>query len=129
MNVDIKAQWLAKLRDPATKQTTGTLNRAELETLYDGRVIPPGQCCLGVLCEIAADAGVVERSREEDKIIGYMEGSHLETGVLPLAVMRWAGIPDLNPAVMWEEEELGLAQLNDRGTPFSRIADIIEEQL
>ena len=125
MNADIKARWVAKLRDPATKQTTGTLNRA---ITSNDKHLPVGMCCLGVLCEIAADAGVVERRREGDGI-GYLEGRHIETGVLPLAVRRWARMPDENPIVVVDGESFTLSEINDRGTPFSRIADIIEEQL
>lgn len=41
MDPDLKAAWLAALRDPNAKQTTGVLRRA------DGSM-----CCLGVLCNV-----------------------------------------------------------------------------
>jgi hypothetical protein len=123
MNPEIKAQWVADLRSGEFEQGTGRLNR-------DGKL-----CCLGVLCEQAADAGVTDRA------IGDRETlySGLDN-VLPYTVTEWAGLPESNPKVTYVDDDHGegvrsLAALNDGAIPdarkrtFAEIADLIEGQL
>ncbi len=139
MNPEIKAEWVARLRDPETKQTKGTLNRITEARIHRGTV-PVGNCCLGVLCEIAAEKGVIERERhEEGGVIGYVDNikdeyghgnAYTETGVLPNLVREWAGLSSFNPNV----RDAGgrprrLANLNDAGTTFPVLADLIDAQL
>lgn len=129
MNADIKARWQQALRSGDYRQGVSRLRRRA-----DGG---DRFCCLGVLCELAVEAGVIEAPVESE--IGYRYGA---TGdllgdavYLPPAVAKWAGL-STNPAV---EHVVGheaggrmtrwstLAKLNDSKTPFSTIADLIEQ--
>ncbi len=140
MNPEIKAEWVARLRDPETKQTKGTLNRVTEDLDPYTGIVPVGNCCLGVLCEIAAEKGVIERERDEEGgVIGYVDKYEdedgvvhrdIETGVLPSVVREWAGLSSFNPNV----RDAGgrprrLANLNDAGTTFPVLADLIDAQL
>lgn len=154
MNPEIKAEWVAKLRDPSTQQTKGVLNRIVEDVVYryspDSReVLPVGMCCLGVLCEIAVEQGVIEHFHSDDEepgVIGYATAERgsdrilRETGVLPREVAIWAGV-NHNPSVPLpedaplpedvkaERDQATLAYLNDQGTPFPVLADLIEKGL
>jgi hypothetical protein len=46
---------------------------------------------------------------------------------LPLSVMKWVGVEEVNPYV--NSGSFTLAELNDAGTTFNEIADLIEEHL
>lgn len=99
-------------------------------------------CCLGVLCEMAAEDGVIERvdATGEGRVVKYRHqganGSHAT--FLPPAVIEWAGmVSDVEKTVVAEffYEEQGafgeiptdtLAYMNDNGTPFDEIADWME---
>lgn len=127
MNSTIKAKWLERLRDPEIKQGRGTL-KAEV----DGEML---YCCLGVLCEIAVEEGIIKEStfNEESNSYAYQNGVNteghpiVEFGVLPSNVARWAGFGgDVNP---WISGAGGLAAMNDDGKSFNDIADIIEENI
>lgn len=147
MDPEVKAQWLAALRNPETPQTTGTLNRLTPETRYredsnETYTVPAGLCCLGVLTEIAVglDLDLVERvtpvtgcveyryTKEDDEDASGSRTEY-ETGVLPSPVAAWAGLPDENPWIMDEDgRKTTVATLNDRGHTFAQIADLIEAQ-
>jgi hypothetical protein len=128
MNADIKAQWTAALRSGEYVQGHGYLNA-------DGKL-----CCLGVLCELAVKAEVIESTiSEHDSIITYGDK---EMDVLPPAVREWAGLPDSNrygnpnnPTVIKDDDEISLAELNDgeghaeRKHTFEEIADLIDAHL
>lgn len=123
MNPKIKAQWIARLRDPEAKQTSEVLERVD----ENGNVV--GQCCLGVLCQLAAEAGVVTRHP------GPTEGTmayrselidDCNSLTLPRVVMSWAGLPASNPDL---PGSTSLAELNDEGVTFPEIADLIERHL
>jgi hypothetical protein len=55
--------------------------------------------------------------------------------LLPEAAREWAGLEDANPYVSYLDDDdyddvyNGLADVNDNGFSFERIADLIEEQL
>ncbi len=144
MNPDIKARWVAALRDPEAKQAKGTLNRVQPPT--DPEAINPdrltvGQCCLGVLAEIAVAEGIttseVDERPDGERTTKYAdpytdrEGekvSDTASGVLPRIVRDWAGLPDTNPSVNHNGRHT-LAALNDDGFSFAEIADLIDAQL
>jgi hypothetical protein len=105
---EIRDQWVEALRSGRYAQGTGQLHK-------DDRY-----CCLGVLCELAAEAGVVEKEAI------YHDYSY--DGVfafLPDNVVQWAGLSDLDPKV----GDTYLSHLNDLGTPFPVIAQVIEDSL
>lgn len=130
--------WIDALRSDRFKQTEGSLHTVKervivLERHQDtGQVlrtktIPAGHCCLGVLCELAIEAGVeVEKSMIYGN--GYEELYDGKAGALPASVMDWAGMRtgdgDFKTKDMCNES---LAALNDAGKTFAEIADIIEE--
>lgn len=130
MEPEVKERWLAALRD-GRPQTTGVLHR--LESSDETR--PAGQCCLGVLTEIAKDEGiVVERPSDWPSRVAYgTPGGYGEAMILPEPVKTWAGLSDSNPDVLIRRTDVGtvqktcLAELNDAGVTFPEIADIIEK--
>lgn len=126
MNPEYKALWVDRLRNGGLLQGTGSLRRRiKGEDYY---------CCLGVLCEIAVEKGVVTRMPPS-----YVSGILTYDGeedFLPLSVRQAAGLDSPNPFVPNHEgisttgdyvpERLTLSWLNDTGYTFSEIADIIE---
>jgi hypothetical protein len=127
MHAAIKAQWLTALRGGEYEQGYGNLNQGNRF------------CCLGVLCDLATKAGVVEmrmvepipHDRADLAYIVYGESS----AVLPTSVAEWAGLHDhlgkLPTPIEGEHatEAYDLATVNDYlRWDFNRIADLIEEQ-
>jgi hypothetical protein len=115
VNPRVKALWLAALRSGKFKQGKRRLR------------IGDQHCCLGVLCEIAVEEGIVERVQDSfTEMYAYRgKGSgYEESSILPFPVAEWAGL-GVNPRA---GEEV-LAALNDRGVTFAAIADIIERDL
>lgn len=133
MNADKKARWVAALRSGDFPQTKGALSRPGTTT-YDR----PGFCCLGVLCELAADDGIIRRVSFSPEMNGYVaprpnsDEEYTETSILPPIVVKWAGL-DTSFGLEWDTDDghgsESLANLNDNGADFDRIADIIEERL
>lgn len=114
MNKRIKRLWVAALRSGEYKQGHGQLRRRK-DTF----------CCLGVLCNIHAQEHPDIAAKQKNQNV-YMG----EDGLLPDAVMRWAGLRQDNPELLNEKEQLVcLAELNDNGVKFSKIADLIEKRL
>lgn len=134
MNPEIKARWTAALRSGEYPQAKAFLR------------IPEGFCCLGVLCDLAVKHGIITQQSPDvhsfaDRFWEYGdEGNELD---LPQAVVEWAGLDGANPNVgpdLPDGARTGnpddmpfsgpnLAMLNDNGTPFAVIADIIDAQL
>src|SRR5678816_767057 len=111
MKQDIKDRWVAALRSGEYTQGAGYLNA-------NGKF-----CCLGVLCEIAYQDGIIEK-KVITNITYYGKGTGTFT-ILPMIVTEWAGLPGPNPTV----ETTSLGALNDLGASFQKIADLIEERL
>jgi hypothetical protein len=104
MNAKVKKQWIKALRSGKYNQTKGRLSNGK-----------GGFCCLGVLCDIS-------------KLGQWVNGQYLYEGqVLPPNVKEWAGLPDLNPTPV--EGGMSLAEMNDVGKSFDKIADLIEKYL
>ena len=138
MNQEIQALWTGALRSGDYTQGSGVL-----------KTQTGSFCCLGVLCELAVQAGVIPPVAEiksldaPDLTIDYQYGS--ETGVLPNAVQEWAGLNDsegtyeMTDAEMTERygkswdgatdyRKTSLINANDSyGKSFEQIADLIEE--
>lgn len=120
MDPNVKQIWTTALRSGKYQQTEGLLKRKE-----NGKW---GHCCLGVLCDEAVKAGVklntYECTREDDKTIDMAFDDVYS--VLPIAVQRWAGLPDPNPTIGKE----AASHLNDYDRlTFGEIADLIDENL
>lgn len=115
MNQEVKGLWLGALRDGKRKQGYQKLKS-------------PGDsfCCLGVLCDLYLEThGIAWGSRLLD--------GHTVVGigwVLPLPVMRWAGLSFVDPYVVVDGKTVTLSYVNDTmDLSFNRIADLIEAQL
>lgn len=119
MNPRIKEIWLDKLENGDIPQITGQLGNVEA-----------GRCCLGVLCDIAVQEGVIDPPAAHGVKLMYVD----EVAILPTAVMEWAEIehnnggfatnPEENPEYMDD----ALSYQNDSGTTFPEIAQIIRER-
>lgn len=129
MKPEIKADWLNRLRSGTYEQ-----GRGRLRTEGDPESGEPDRyCCLGILCEVAADAGVVEHT-----LSGYKAGdSGEQLTVLPHRVAVWAGLESSNPTIAGDKQ-LTLAEHNDglhgdtehrAPKTFAEIADLIERYL
>lgn len=138
MNPEIKGRWLEALRSGDYPQTR--------RRLADDN----GYCCLGVLCEIAVEDGIVTKGTAggslDDGIVytSATDSADYEFSVLPVAVFEWAGMTEPNPRMDLTLEDIpehardialegprySLADLNDNlRMDFSEIADVIEKQL
>ena len=123
MDTRIKYRWVEALRSGKYKQTTGQLNKKG-----------EGFCCLGVLCEIAVEDGVILRyPAGEDtgyggEDTGYGFSDLMEFSVLPKAVQEWAGIDSSAGEFPEAGSKRSLISLNDDDhLSFAEIADVIEE--
>lgn len=97
------AQWIEALESGEFTQTTGVLRDDK------------GYCCLGVACEVAVRNNiipevVVSTSEDHDRAV-YLYEDH-ET-VLPSSVVEWLGMDYNHPRVLVDDEERGVAALND----------------
>jgi hypothetical protein len=107
MDPGIRARWVAALR-------SGEYPQAH-QQLRDG----DGRCCLGVLCELAVEDGVIAPPYMGGGAWVY-DGADTD---LPETVWRWAGLDSGNP----EAGEFTLIELNDdEHWDFAEIADAIE---
>jgi hypothetical protein len=111
MNPQIKQKWVDALRSGEYQQTRNYLRTDN------------GFCCLGVLCDLYGKENNVEWDLVNDG--GNYEFQDEESH-LPSSVRKWAGIADGGPL---GNGQIGtLVTLNDSGTIFNEIADLIEEQ-
>lgn len=124
MNPEIKAEWVKRLKSRKYKKGTSVLYNADTNKY----------CCLGVLCEMAVDAGVVKKTIRKKPVgvneclVGYYEGGG--GGELPVKVRKWAGLKNASPTVIYQGEETSLIHINDNTTnTFGQIANIIEKRL
>jgi hypothetical protein len=115
MNQEIKEKWVAALRSGEYAQTKGLLRDAN------------GFCCLGVLCDVyykETGESIWESEQDDDDIRFTFDN---QPKILPNSVMEWAGLPDNNPEINGRNNYA--AVLNDDGTTFNEIADLIEKNL
>jgi hypothetical protein len=93
-------------------------------------------CCLGVLCDLARQDGL--GTWDHDNYFVPVGESGLLSGQRsypPEKVEKWAGLSERNPTVNMNGEIFTLALtttlsvLNDSGSSFAEIADLIERQL
>lgn len=132
MNPEIKAQWLKDLRSGEFTQIQSRLTDGE------------GYCCLGVLCEQAVKAGVIDKKTTSsgDGFAYGTDATFRSEVALPEAVQDWANL-DADPYVTFDHNFAGegcepdiqtlteaLSGANDdMEKTFSEIADLIEAQL
>lgn len=132
MNPEVRALWTKALRDGTRVQGTGKLH---YQDPADGVW---KQCCLGVLCELAAEAGVVDVETATSNYHLYDD----EFSLLPSSVRIWAGLdkedPYLRPFIEGDEgydhereadsqgEMSCVAANDDEDLTFLDIADLID---
>lgn len=109
--VKIIKEWIAALRSGKYEQ-----GRGKLKDHASGKVC---HCCLGVLCELAAEHGTIGPATLLNDI--YFFENH--SGNLPNKVRDWAGL-SLKLGFLQE-----LMDMNDSGKSFAVIADFIEVHL
>jgi len=119
MNPVIRDTWTAELRSGKYAQGKTNLRKGD------------NYCCLGVLCELAVEAGVVESAKAAAVLDStyYDDDEFLYGGaltMLPDEVMEWAGLKEAFPVVTSNGEWIDLSHLNDTGVPFEKIADYID---
>lgn len=114
MNKRIKRQWVDALRSGKFKQGKGALCKVELDGVLT-------HCCLGVLCELAVEAGVTTAIQDRSR-----RRFDYGTYVLPEVVSEWAGLDRVDPYI---SETGTAADHNDNGDSFFRIADLIDKTL
>lgn len=140
---EIKKVWLSALRSGKFRQCKSRLKKS---TGVEGRG-KYSYCCLGVLCEIVVWEGII--SEPIWATPRYHSGSEAKfdgrEDELPSKVIRWA-FQDVKkdiisfdvydrlvriPAITTKSKNCiyTLADLNDSGYAFQRIADIIEKNL
>jgi hypothetical protein len=112
MNPQIKQKWVDALRSGKYQQTQNRLHDEN------------GFCCLGVLCDLYRKENQLEW---EPSIYTNAYMFQNMVAALPLSVIEWSGVEGYNPLV---NDEIGtLSGLNDNGSAFIEIADLIEEHL
>lgn len=110
MNENAK-KWVAALRSGEFEQGRGYL-------LATGK-----HCCLGVACAIyQREVGGLDETEGRNGIVIF-DGCDT---LLPILVQRWLGMSTFNGSFAGDKD--CLSEMNDRGTPFSEIADLIESE-
>lgn len=118
MNADIKAEWVNRLRSGEYEQGRSRLRTGDK------------YCCLGVLCEIAVENGVIpEPTVDYDEIYRYGGGNDNSISTLPETVVDWAGLGDNTEPTAPFADDVQLSVLNDNGCSFEAIANKIEDGL
>jgi len=122
MNPNAKL-WTDALRSGEYQQTAGTMHR---HTAIDH---PTGHCCLGVACEVYSQANPGRLSRYETRDWTKFTASDDPGGgshdVLPGIVRDWLGLRTDEGEI---EGGNTLTNLNDTGSTFDEIADIIDAE-
>lgn len=138
MNPEIKRRWVEALKSGEYAQGTDYLRKTD----YDGVT---RYCCLGVLCDLAAQDGIGTWCPTEGHISAFRTALDKSVMVLPVGVTEWADIPR-SPFLTFTNEEVekylriatcsfgdlsetSAVTANDGGTPFTVIADAIERSL
>ena len=111
MNPQIKQKWLNALRSGEYQQGQYCLRKEDKF------------CCLGVLCDLYGKENNMEWEINEDSGKYMFQNKGAER--LPLFVVEWAGVESYNPEIC----EISLSELNDTGSTFNEIADLIETHL
>lgn len=121
------ALLVADLRRPeiAAQQIKTTLHR--LVSTHERYKV--GYCCLGRACEVADANGLkLRRARVPDGFNGEWETYNGARSTMPAPVFEFFGFDHDNGFTMHLPigSSFGLYELNDEGTTFSQIADLIE---
>ncbi len=143
VNPEIKAKWVAALRSGDFTQGVGNLAfKPDPESGMR-------HCCLGVLCELAIEDGVVEASSRNlagnTKVRQYGKDDRWSVTDLPAPVVEWAELDGPDPKLFtheyqvngqWGHRQVTCSMANDgsarthdgsvKSHTFAKIADLIE---
>jgi hypothetical protein len=108
-------KWVEVLRSGKYRQ-----GREALVARKPGKHV--SYCCLGVLCNLAVEEGIIEKHWRG----GY--GSNNDIHYLPQKVQNWAGLQTIAGGFGKHPITDSLANLNDEGSSFKEIADVIESK-
>lgn len=150
MNADIKAELVKRLR-------SGDYKQGQEKLAAQGKDGVKRYCCLGVLCEIAVERGIIQRIDYDEEVwdLDDLTETRVRTSTkydgydatLPLKVVEWAEVESTDidgrsPDQRFDDYEgmgrfmregtarvTSLAEMNDTHVPFPRIADYIEENV
>lgn len=147
MDENLKKEWTNRLRSGKYRQGASYLEFSDIDDKIS-------HCCLGVLCDLAVERGIIireihEGGNSENSISFFGDDRGMISDVLPSTVVEWAGLDGNNPSVQapydsvfgdcerWgcEEDDVSslvwkeLAELNDNGFTFEQIADWIDSTL
>lgn len=124
---EARRQWYAALR-------SGEFRQGRENLCINGE-----HCCLGVACELFVRSRPGEARFEVPPDADEDNATHkffVEAGkgfdpdmdeLLPRAVQRWLGIQYADPVVLvGDQQERGISTLNDAGTSFAEIAELLE---
>lgn len=117
MNPDVKQAWLTALRSGEYKQGVGGLHSGNT------------WCCLGVICDLAAKAGI-GHWEDGQGYLYFMAAGESTYDYPPSPVVNWAGLDISNPRI----QRTPITDYNDGaggvpGHTFAEIADLIEQYL
>lgn len=111
---ELRAELVRRLRSGKYTQGRGVLRDASDRF-----------CCLGVACDIVVDAGSADWTKKD----GCYACGGVHTCGLPPEVQDAFGFFSGTGRISWEAfPNRALFFLNDTGTPFPEIADIIESE-
>lgn len=122
----IKSKWIDRLTNGNYEQGKSYLNRNNK------------LCCLGVLCEIAVEEGVIDKTIEPESDGTPVVRYENDIAVLPGKVAAWAGLSpdgtvfnaDVNPILFGDNGYTRASDLNDsHDFTFKQIALIIQHTL
>ena len=121
MKEDIAKAWIDRLESGELKQ-----GRGSLLTIYrneEGEIIDCEYCGMGVLCQLAVEAGVTVMSRNGSF------GVTLEKSQLPLEVVEWAGMVfPLSRTGRFGNAPLdSVVAMNDSDKSFHEIAEVLRK--
>jgi hypothetical protein len=115
MNQQVKQKWISAL-------LSGDYQQGKEALCEDGKY-----CCLGVLCDLY---------RKEHPETQWQKGTYSrefflgQADYLPSEVERWAGLTQQDPEVhIGDGFYKKLSDLNDTGSSFEKIANLVNEQL
>lgn len=119
MNAEIHAEWKRRLASGNYKKGRRALANANNEF-----------CCLGVLCEMALDAGIVTKeldyglykytSIDPEKLYDFNQH------VLPTCVRDWAGLKSVSPLVNDNLVPISLINDNTVYNDFTSVLEVID---
>ena len=119
----IAKKWIKALRSGKYKQGQGALKQStESGDTY--------HCCLGVLCELHNEDMKKNKKKtlcEKRDLMG-LHTFNKAAEVLPPVVQQWAKLGSNNGTLI-ENTFYTLAELNDTGHSFEKIATIIENSI